>query len=76
MEQSMQMMRNNPELMRSMLRTVNPQMANNPQMEQVSSILKNKMNIFKDVNKLHDKSRNDQPSRYSCPPTGKKLFIS
>jgi len=35
MEQSMQMMRNNPELMRSMLRTVNPQMANNPQMEQM-----------------------------------------
>merc|ERR1740123_2871622 len=29
------MMRNNPELMRSMLRTINPQMANNPQMEQM-----------------------------------------
>ena len=38
MQQSMEMMRNNPELMRSMLRTVNPQMANNPQMEQVNSV--------------------------------------
>ena len=38
MQQSMEMMRNNPEMMRSMLQAVNPQLANNPQMERVCSI--------------------------------------
>merc|ERR1712106_851141 len=35
MQQSMEMMRNNPEMMRSMLQAVNPQLANNPQMERM-----------------------------------------
>lgn len=36
MQQSMEMMRNNPELMRQMMSAVNPQLAQNPQMERVS----------------------------------------
>merc|ERR1719297_677925 len=35
MQQSMEMMRNNPELMRQMMSAVNPQLAQNPQMERM-----------------------------------------
>ena len=69
------MLRQNPELMRSMLNTMNPQLANNPRMQEVKNIVrvKGSNHIFVDADQRL--ARNDQSSCYPSSRSGECYFI-